>query len=98
MERQLGQHGADVNATDQDGNTPLQVPPAGTIRTVPGLRLPEIRLLGLTVSVTRPKDMLALKFEFRNPSVKTSAAGAPQLVRKNREDPAYIIVHFPPST
>ncbi len=73
----------------------LQVPPAGRITPVPGLRLPQIRLPGLTLDVIRPHDMLVLKFEFRNLSLNTTGA-APQLVRDDSEQPAYIIVHFPP--
>jgi len=73
----------------------LEVPPTGRITPVPGLRLPQIRLPGLTVNVIRPHDMLVLKFEFRNLSLNTTG-DAPQLVRDNSEQPAYIIVHFPP--
>ncbi len=74
----------------------VQVPPAGEVRPVPGLQLPGIRLLGLTVNVVRPEDLLALSFEFRNLSLETGNGEAPQLVRVQSQEPAYIIVHFPP--
>lgn len=48
-----------------------------------------------SVTVTRPDDLLTLKFEFFN-FAYTTATGAPKLVRDNVQYSSYISVEFPP--
>lgn len=55
------------------------------------LRIPQS---GLMISALRPEDMLALDFEFLN--LKLVNLPSPHLVKENRNQPAYMIVHFPP--
>jgi hypothetical protein len=52
------------------------------------LKIPQT---GLIISALRPEDLLCLDFEFIN--LKMSG---PRLIRENRNQPAYMIVHFPP--
>lgn len=47
-----------------------------------------------SVTVTRPDDLLTLKFTFFNWAY--SSAGGPKIVRANVQSPAYISVEFPP--
>ncbi|MDO8586001.1 MAG: hypothetical protein Q7T82_03080 [Armatimonadota bacterium] len=51
--------------------------------------------LSSAVSVIRPQDLLALKFEFINLTLKTSG-GPAKLVRTEAGKPACIVVQFPP--
>jgi len=51
---------------------------------------------GLMISALRPDDLLYLDFEFIN--LKLVNLPKPHLVRENRNQPAYLIVHFPPQS
>ncbi|MDZ4169488.1 MAG: twin-arginine translocation signal domain-containing protein [Coriobacteriia bacterium] len=52
-------------------------------------------LFGSTVSVTRPDDMLTLRFEFYNMAIVTDG-GVTKLVRDNLRKTPYVAVYFPP--
>ncbi len=65
--------------------------PGPTIAPGPGVIIPN----DSSVTVTRPDDLLTLKFSFFNLSYSTSS-GSPKLVRDDRTKPAYISVEFPP--
>ncbi|WP_318588235.1 hypothetical protein [Bacillus thuringiensis] len=60
----------------------------------PIIRIPE----NLCISIIRPKDLLALKFEFINLAFicRGIQGKAPYLQRIKKKDPSYLIVHFPP--
>jgi len=55
----------------------------------------ELCLPNCCVAVTRPKDLLALCFEFRNLQIRKHPFRKATLERCTSED-AYVIVHFPP--
>jgi hypothetical protein len=57
------------------------------------LRIPQT---GLMISALRPDDLLYLDFEFIN--LKLVNLPTPRLIRENRGQPAYMIVHFPPQS
>jgi hypothetical protein len=57
------------------------------------LRIPQT---GLMISALRPDDLLYLDFEFIN--LKLVNLPTPHLIRENRGQPAYMIVHFPPQS
>ncbi len=72
-------------------------PPAGSAALAPcssgeGL---ELCVPDCCVAVTRPKDLLALCFEFRNLSLRKHPFRKATL-RRCTEGDAYVIVHFPP--
>jgi len=52
--------------------------------------------LNYTVSVLRPEDLLVLRFEFVNLTLRTSATEAAKLTRTQANKPAYVVVHFQP--
>jgi len=56
----------------------------------------DIQPAGLIFNVLRPDDLLCLDFEFIN--FKVLNLPRPHLVKENRQQPAYMIVHFPPQS
>jgi hypothetical protein len=58
-------------------------------------RSPTLDVPEYIVSVLRPKDLLALRFEFVNFTLQAGGGQAPRLVRTDPNQ-AFVIVHFPP--
>ena len=77
--------GADGAAAGQNRGAPLRVSPP--LRLIP---------FNFTVSVLRPQDLLALRFEFINMSLEPKNGTGARMVRSDAAKPAYMIVHFPP--
>ncbi|MBC7361481.1 MAG: hypothetical protein H5U06_04260 [Candidatus Aminicenantes bacterium] len=78
------------------GATPL----VGQIQNIQKKIIPQKQITlpqtGLMVKAFRPDDLLYLDFEFIN--LKLVNLPRPHLVRENRGQPAYLIVHFPPQS
>jgi hypothetical protein len=89
----------------QNGNPPvlrplprLPVParPGAVVKPGPVKRPPvKLALQNFTVTVLRPDDMLALRFEFVNMQLNPGGEGG-QIAIIDRNRPAYMLVHFPP--
>ncbi|WP_036216159.1 hypothetical protein [Lysinibacillus sphaericus] len=62
--------------------------------SAPIIRIPE----KLSISIIRPKDLLALQFEFINLAFVCGGnqGKIPHLQRTKKKEPSYLIVHFPP--
>jgi len=56
----------------------------------------DVQPAGLIFNVLRPDDLLCLDFEFIN--FKVLNLPRPHLVKENRSQPGYMIVHFPPQS
>lgn len=75
-------------------------PLVGQLKTIQKKILPqakiEIRPAGPMFNILRPDDLLCLDFEFIN--FKLIDRPRPHLVKENRSQPGYMIVHFPPQS
>lgn len=88
--------GARMEFTRAEAPPRIAEPNVGQVRAIPRIRAP-IAVLpsNLTVSIVRPDDLLNLRFEFVNLTLKTGGAPGARLERADPKQPAYIVVHFP---
>ncbi len=71
-------------------------PPAGRVLTGPERAELALGLRPFTVSVVRPEDLLVLAFRFVNLELQTKSGQTARLVRSKANQPAYVVVEFPP--
>nr|MBP8601561.1 hypothetical protein [Candidatus Saccharicenans sp.] len=75
-------------------------PLVGQLKEVQKKILPQAKIeiprTGLIFNLLRPDDLLCLDFEFIN--FRLVNLPRPHLVKENRQQPAYMIVHFPPQS
>jgi len=75
-------------------------PLVGQLKTIQKKILPQAKIeispAGPMFNILRPDDLLCLDFEFIN--FKLADRPRPHLVKENRNQPGYMIVHFPPQS
>ncbi len=73
----------------------LPGPVIGPIIDLPVIDVPIVLPWASTMTLTRPDDMLTLRFEFYNMSIVTEG-GTSRLVRESLRKTPYVAVYFPP--